>query len=158
MIDTISPRQILKLINFWPPFLASGIKVKSFNEAGTQIDVEMKLRSYNTNYVGVHFGGNLYSMCDPFYMFILLHHLKDDHIVWDQEAKIKFVRPGQGTVRASFVVELNEIEEIKQKANKSYSVRPVFKTSILNDSGEEVAIVEKTLYVRRKDAKRNQGS
>ena len=37
--------------------------------------VEMPLRFYNRNYVGTHFGGSLYSMCDPFYMLMLINIL-----------------------------------------------------------------------------------
>ena len=77
MIERISPRTFLRYIKYWPPYLASGIYVDSINEDLTKIKVKMKQNILNTNYVGVHFGGSLYSMCDPFYMFILLEHLKE---------------------------------------------------------------------------------
>ena len=41
-------------------------------------DVEMKLRIWNQNYVGTHYGGSLYSMADPFYMLMLMHNLGRD--------------------------------------------------------------------------------
>ncbi len=42
--------------------------------------VTMPLVVLNTNCVGTHFGGSLYSMCDPFYMFLLLENLGTDYV------------------------------------------------------------------------------
>lgn len=107
----------------------------------------------NTNYVGTHFGGSLYSMCDPFFMFILLHHLGEDHIVWDQSAKIEFINPGKTKVFATFKIEQYQIDELKNQALSNFSVKPVFHTEVVDESGEVIAKVEKQLYIRRKDAK-----
>ena len=41
----------------------------------------MPLRFYKCNYVGTHFGGSLYSTCDPFYMLMLINILGPDYIV-----------------------------------------------------------------------------
>ena len=39
------------------------------------IDVEMKLRWWNANYVGTHFGGSLFAMTDAFYMLMVMAKL-----------------------------------------------------------------------------------
>lgn len=150
LIKFLSPKNVLKLMNWWPPYLASGVRVKEVNEDFTSITVELKQYFFNTNYVGTHFGGTLYSMCDPFYMFILLHHLRSDHVVWDQAASIKFIRPGKNTLRATFTISMSEIEKIRSQAADAEKVKPVFSTYIYDDNGQEVAQVSKTLYVRRK--------
>ena len=152
-INYISPRFIFKLISFWPPYLAAGVSVKEINYTVNSVKVQMKQRFYNTNYVGTHFGGSLYSMCDPHFMFILLHHLKQDHIVWDKAANIDFIKPGKGKVWVEFKIELEEIEKIKKLALENFKVEPVFEALIYNEKNEVVAKVTKTLYVRRKDAK-----
>ena len=66
------------------------------------IDVEMKLRFWNKNYVGTHFGGSLYAMTDPFFMLMLLDNLGPEYLVWDKAATICFKKPGRGKVRAEF--------------------------------------------------------
>ncbi|MBK8671426.1 MAG: DUF4442 domain-containing protein [Bacteroidetes bacterium] len=81
------------MINIYPPYLGAGIKLKSVNEEFTKIVVEMPLTRLNKNYVGTHFGGSLYAMCDPFFMLILIEHLGKDYIVWDSAAKIEFKKP-----------------------------------------------------------------
>jgi hypothetical protein len=41
----------------------------------------MNLRWYNTNYVGTHFGGSLYSMVDPIYMLLLMNSKQWDGLL-----------------------------------------------------------------------------
>ncbi len=145
---------VLKLMRFWPPYLGAGVVVEKCNKDLTEIIVRMKQTPLNTNYVGVHFGGSLYSMCDPFYMFMLIQQLRDDHIVWDKAAFIDFIRPGKGTVRAHFKLDLKEVEDIKKQALENFSVQPKFECEITDEKGDVVARLEKHLYVRRKDAKK----
>src|SRR5689334_18498320 len=95
-------RQLQRRINFYSPYLGAGVRVTRVSEDFRQVDVEMPLRFYNRNYVGTHFGGSLYSMCDPFYMLMLIHILGPEYIVWDKAAAIRFKKPGKGVVKASF--------------------------------------------------------
>ena len=152
-IKLIPPDKILKWINYWPPYLVSGIKVKRVWNDGLSIQVAMNQHSWNTNYVGSHFGGSLYSMCDPFYMFILLNKIGQDHIVWDKSADIEFVKPAVGKVTASFEVSEVEIDQIKDKALKEFSFIWFFNARVLDKESNIVANVKKGLYIRRKDAK-----
>jgi Domain of unknown function (DUF4442) len=62
-------------INLWPPFLGAGIRVKRVARDMKAVDVEMKLRFWNANYVGTHFGGSLFGMTDAFYMLMLMANL-----------------------------------------------------------------------------------
>lgn len=141
---------LLRLFNVYPPYLGAGVRVKASPDLHT-FEVRMKLRVWNRNYVGTHFGGSLYTMCDPFFMLILMNALGRDYIVWDKEATIRFRRPGRGTVRATFHIPPERVAEIKAEADSQRKVEPVFKVDVLDAQGEVVAEVEKLLYVRRKD-------
>ena len=77
----------------------------------------MKLRWWNRNYVGTQFGGSLYSMCDPFFMLILVEALGPRYVVWDKAATIRFRRPGRGTVHATFHIPQERIDEIRAAAD-----------------------------------------
>jgi Domain of unknown function (DUF4442) len=137
-------------INFWGPFFGAGIKVISANKDFNRIEVALKETWFNRNIVGVHFGGSLYAMCDPFFMAILLHHLGRDFTVWDKAATIKFKRPGKGTVTAVFEIPLSTIQDIKDHAKNAPKLEPIFNVQVKNSEGEVVADVEKTLYVKYK--------
>ena len=142
----------LKLINLYPPFLGAGIRVRR-TDPGT-FEVRMKLRWWNQNYVGTHFGGSLYTLCDPFYMLLLMEALGRDYIVWDKKAEIRFLKPGRGTVRARFHIPEERVEEIRSQVADQGKVQPRFTVDVVDQEGEAVARVEKLLYVRRKDRER----
>ncbi len=144
-------RHLLKIVlNLWPPFIGTGIWIKEIASDYSHIKVEMKLRPWNKNYVGSHFGGSLYAMTDPFYMLMLIHLLGKGYIVWDKSASIKFIKPGKETVYAEFHLPKNQIEEIKQITDNQYKYEPVFNILIKNKKGEVIAEVEKELYIRKK--------
>ncbi|MBI5296643.1 MAG: YiiD C-terminal domain-containing protein [Chloroflexi bacterium] len=138
-----------RLINWYPPLLGAGIRSRSVDDR--TIDVEMKLTALNRNIVGVHFGGSLYAMCDPWFMLILMRALGKEYIVWDKAAGIRFVKPGQGTVRAHFHIPQSRVDEIRAAADQNGKVEPTFTVDVLDAEGNVVAQVEKLLYVRRKN-------
>jgi len=102
------------LLNFYFPYLGAGITVTHISKDFRRFDVKMRLRGYNRNFVQTHFGGSLYAMADPFYMFILMENLGENYLVWDKAASIEFVKPGTGTVYATFEVSKEEIEYWKK--------------------------------------------
>lgn len=143
-------KTITKLISYYPAYLGAGISIKEFNKDFTKVTAQLKMHWYNKNAVGTHFGGSLYSMCDPFYMFILMEHLGKDYIVWDKAASIVFKKPGTKTVTATFEIPLDRIAEIKQEVDSIGKGNFTFNTVITNEQNEIVAEVEKVVYVRYK--------
>lgn len=147
---------MLKYMNFWPPFLGSGIKVKNVAPDFKSLDVEVKMRFWNRNYVGSHYGGTIYSMTDPWYMLMLMQNIGKDYIVWDKSAEVRFLKPGYGKLTAHFNLSAERIAEIKKAADENYKHEPTFTVQIKNEQGEVVAEVDKVLYVRRKDRSKNE--
>jgi acyl-coenzyme A thioesterase PaaI-like protein len=145
--------RILKLgMNLWPPFLGAGIKVRHIRADYREVVVSMKLRWYNRNYVGTHFGGSLAAMTDPFYMLMLIHILGSDYIVWDKTSTIDFIAPGRETVTARFRLNDDQIAEIKNETADGKAYFPALSVDIVNESGDVVARVNKKLYVRKKQS------
>jgi Domain of unknown function (DUF4442) len=138
-------------LNIYPPFLGAGIRIKRLAPDWKEIDVEMKLRWWNANYVGTHYGGSLYSMTDPFFMVMLFENLGMDYIVWDKSASICFKKPGRGTVFAKFRLTDQRIQEIKQALNTEKKIERVFTVEVRDESETVIAEVEKLLHIRKKD-------
>lgn len=138
-----------RFINLYPPLLGAGIRSRTLDER--TIEVEMKLTASNRNIVGVHFGGSLYAMCDPWFMLILMRQLGADYIVWDKAASIQFKKPGKGTVRARFHISPERVEEIRKDADAQTKIEPTFVVDVVDTEGQVIARVEKLLYVRRKN-------
>ncbi len=145
------PRLFKVVINSWPPFLGAGIRVVEIAPDWRTVRVALRLRWYNRNYVRSHFGGSLFAMTDPFYMLLLLRNLGRDYVVWDMEAQIHYLRPGRGTVSAVFHLDDNTLAEIRARAAGGAKVNETFYADVVDEAGERVAAVKKTLYIRKKE-------
>ena len=139
---------MLRWINIWPPLLGAGIRVRW--RSNRDVDVEMKLRAWNRNYVGTHYGGSLYSMTDPFYMLMLMENLGRGYIVWDKAASIRFRKPGKGRVKAEFRLTDAQLDDIREKLKLQEKYEPTFVVEVKDEAGEVVAEVQKVLHIRRK--------
>jgi len=148
--QNLSLKTVLKVMNFWPPYLGAGIKVALIDETKMIVEVSMKLKKLNSNYVGVHFGGSLYSMVDPFYMLILMKKLGGSYIVWDKAASIEFKSPGRGRVSCHFEISPEQVEKVIREVEEKGKCEPCFDALIYGEEGELVARVEKKLWVRKK--------
>ncbi|HPQ52867.1 MAG TPA: DUF4442 domain-containing protein, partial [Spirochaetota bacterium] len=102
-----------------------------------------------------HYGGSLYSMCDPFYFFLLMENLGPGYIVWDKSASIVFKKPGRGTVHAHFFIPDERYAEIRNDADREGTVFPEFSVDVVDENNEIVAVVTKQLYIKKKQ--KNQG-
>ena len=144
------PSHLRRLVNLWPPFLGAGIRINRIAPDMRAIDVEMKLRFWNANYVGTHFGGSLFAMTDPFFMLMLIANLGPDYIVWDKAATIRYKKPGKGRVRAEFRLAASQIDDIREKLRTLPKYEPLFTVEVKSEDGMVIAAVEKVLHVKRK--------
>ena len=141
-------------ISLWPPFLFSGIRVTRLSDDFREAEVSLSQHWYNRNYVGVHFGGSLFAMTDAMYMIMLLQAMGHDYYIWDQRASIDYLKPGRGTVTARFRLDDAVLAEIRAHTAGGEKYLPEFTVDITDAADEVVARVKKTLYVRKKPAKR----
>jgi acyl-coenzyme A thioesterase PaaI-like protein len=146
--------RFLKLMRFYPPYFGARISVTHVAPDLSELEVTMTLSAWNRNFVGTQFGGSLYSMCDPFFMLMLMMQLGEDYVVWDKSASIDFLRPGRGKVKARFEMPRERVEQIRAEADSQGKINPTFEVAVVDAQGEQVARVRKILSVRRKDAKR----
>jgi acyl-coenzyme A thioesterase PaaI-like protein len=144
------PKFLRHLMNWYGPYRGAGVKIRQLADDFSSATVQMPLRWYNRNYVGVHFGGSLYSMVDPFHMLLVMNQLGSDYVVWDKEATIEFISPGRGTVTAHFEVSPAQLQDIIDKTQNNEKYLPVFTVEVLGEDGTLVARAKKTIYVRRK--------
>ncbi|MBK9968804.1 MAG: YiiD C-terminal domain-containing protein [Holophagales bacterium] len=150
-MSTRRERLLFRVINIYPPYVGAGIRVRHRQGDERTIRVEMRLRFWNRNLFGTHFGGSLYAMCDPWFVFLLVRHLGDGYLVWDKAAAIEFLKPGRGRVTATFHVSTAEVAEIRAAADKDGKTEPVLTAEIVGEGGEVVA------RVRRRSGSRGRG-
>jgi acyl-coenzyme A thioesterase PaaI-like protein len=143
-------KKLIRKVNIYPPYLGMAIRVRSCAEDFTRFEVELRSRWYNRNLFGTHFGGSLYAMSDPFYVFILTMNLGKNYIVWDKSAGIEFLKPAKGTILGVFEINTARIEEIRQEVTTLGKNTYHFEATLRDEQGVAVARVSKEIYVRAK--------
>ena len=149
----ISARLLRHIMNLWPPFLGAGIRVTHLANDFKTAEVVLRLGFTNRNYVGVHFGGSLYAMTDPFFMLMTLKNLGKDYIVWDKAGDIDYIKPGKGTVNAVFRLDEAFLAEARTQTADGNKFLPTLQVEVTNQQGEVVSRINKTLYIRRKQTR-----
>ncbi|MBK6632471.1 MAG: YiiD C-terminal domain-containing protein [Betaproteobacteria bacterium] len=144
--------KLIRKINLYPPYLGMGIKVRSFSEDHTRFEVELRAKWYNRNLFGTHFGGCLYSMTDPFFVFIITMNLGKGYIVWDKSAAIDFLKPAKGTILGVFEIGKARLDEIRTEVDALGKNTYHFEADLTDEKGLVVARVKKEVYVRAKGA------
>ena len=139
-----------RLFNWWPPFRAAGIRVRSISPDFRAATVELRMRLFNRNYVGTHFGGSLFAMTDPFFMILMMKNLGPEYVVWDKQGTVRFLKPARGTVTARFVLPEERIDEARSATAGGAKFEPAFRVDIVDAEGTVVADVEKILHIRRR--------
>ena len=145
-----SPRTMVRWMWLWPPFLGAGIRVGEVADDFLTIRVEMRRTIFNHNAVGTHFGGSLYAMGDPWYMLMLMQALGPGYLVWDRSARIRYLKPGTGTVAGEFRITPDQVDDLRSRADAGETIEPIFFAEIKDETGLTVAAIEKHLYIRRK--------
>ena len=154
MLKNLIQRYPRFMFNLYLPLLGAGNRITPIQAEWKEVDVEMRLRWWNANYVGTHYGGSLYSMTDPFYMVMLINILGRDYIVWDKTASIRFRRPGKGTVYAKYRIREEQVAEIRAALEKEEKIERVFAIDVKDEAGEVIAEVKKLLHFRKKESEK----
>jgi acyl-coenzyme A thioesterase PaaI-like protein len=155
LVARLPPRYAVRALALYPPYLGAGIRCTGVAPDLSWLEVEMKLRGWNQNYVGTQFGGSLYSMCDPFFMLMLMSQLGPGFVVWDKAATVEFLRPGRATVQARFEVSPERVAEVRAEVARAGKSHPRFEVEVKHLDGEVVARVGKVLSVRPYSSSKN---
>ncbi|HET9055626.1 MAG TPA: DUF4442 domain-containing protein [Chitinophagaceae bacterium] len=137
--------------NFFPAYRRTGGRICFLSHDFREVHVKLGLNWRTKNYVGTIFGGSIYGALDPVYMVQLINILKNEYIVWDKSAVVKFLKPIRKTVYARFVITDELLSEIKTVVarEKKYTIQL---TAYFQDEEETIyAEVTKTLYIAEKE-------
>jgi len=146
-------RMVRRLIHLWPPLWFTGIRFVAISDDYRNITARMGLYFYNKNIIGIQYGGNLFSMTDPCYMMMLRANLGRDYYIVDQAASIEFIRPGISTVWAKCQLVQDDIDHILKHTLNGQKYLKQLSIDIVDDHGEIIALVQRTIYIRKKPSR-----
>ncbi|MCP4499515.1 MAG: DUF4442 domain-containing protein [Deltaproteobacteria bacterium] len=149
----MTPARFRRLLNLYPPYIGAGVYIRSITDDWRALVVEMRVKWFNRNAVGTHFGGSLYSMVDPHLMLLLMRLLGKKYVVWDQSAEIRFVKATRDKVKCHVQIQDEDLERIFKETEDGNKYLHTFLLKITDFSGELVAEVSKVIYIRKKKPK-----
>lgn len=141
-------RKFTRLWNYWPPFFFAGIALEKISPDYRHVCVKLKLRFWNSNYVGTQYGGSIFSMTDPFYMVMLIQNLGHEYIVWDKAAQIKYLKPGRTDLTAEFQFTEEDLQFIRSSVQKQGKLDWTRKVEVKDLNGVIVAEVDKVIQIK----------
>ncbi|MBI4558890.1 MAG: DUF4442 domain-containing protein [Candidatus Hydrogenedentes bacterium] len=142
----------------FPCYRGTGGRVTYITRDWREIRAELPLNWRTRNYVGTIFGGSMYGFVDPLYMLMLIKVLGPEYVVWDKAASIRFKRPGRSRLHATCRLSEEEISAIKTALESASSVDRTYQVEVTDRDGTVCAIVEKVIYVSRREAQKKSGN
>ncbi len=136
--------------NIFPAYRGSGGRVTYIADDYREVRVKLPLSWRTRNYVGTIYGGSIYGAIDPIYMLMLVKNLGRGYTVWDKAANIRFKKPGRETLFARFVIDDEELNEIRGILENEKKVDRIYHVELANKEGAVHALIEKTIYVAKK--------
>lgn len=152
MPESAATRWMRWKFNFFPAYRGTGGRVTYIAEDFREVRIRLPLSWRSRNLVGTIYGGSMYGAVDPMYVIMLMRILGRDYIVWDKAASIRFRKPGRCTLFATFVITGAEVEEIRKLTAAGDPIDRVYHVELSDAKGVVHASVEKTIYVKRKNA------
>ncbi|UOO80775.1 DUF4442 domain-containing protein [Uruburuella testudinis] len=146
------PARLRRLLNLWPPFLFTGIRITELSDDFRHCRVVLKNWPGTRNANGTQFGGSLFAMTDPIYSLMLMGLLGDKYFIWDKSAHIDFIRPGRGKVFFNCTISDDFLRAVRENTAGGGKYFPELHTLLTDSKGETVAEVNRTLYIRLKPA------
>ena len=139
-----------RLINCWPPFFLTGIRITRLDQDFCYCKIELKSRPWTKNINRTQYGGSMFSMTDPIYPLMLMGVLGNQYYVWDRQAEINFLQPGKGKLTAEFYLTEDRLQQIIQATAEGDKYFPQFRIDVKDQEGSIVCEVLRTVYVRKK--------
>ena len=138
--------------NLFPAYRGTGARIVYIASDWREVRIKLPLSWRTRNYVGTIYGGSMYGAVDPIYMVMLIKVLGPDYVVWDKAASIRFRKPGTNTLFAKFVITDEEMRAVKTALAAAPSIERIYLVELVDAKGVVHASIEKTVYIRRKDA------
>ncbi len=146
-----SARSFRFFMNIYPPYFFTRTRIKYVSKDFKEVVVVLKRSLLTRNFVGTTFGGSLYSAADPFFMLMLIRIMGiKEYIIWDQDAKIEFLKPVKSHLTLRFLISDANLKAIEEDIIRDGLSRPHFVVEGKDNEGKVCVRVDKGIYIRRK--------
>lgn len=146
-----SPRQLLRLLRWYPPMLFQRIIPLSISDDLLTIHIKVCPSLLTRNLNGSTFGGTLLAAVDAWYGTLLWQKCLHEGIpleVWVERLEMHFLKASRGNVYGTFSISPAQWAEIKAGLTTEGKIRYEFSFELYNQEGEVCASGSQVLYLR----------
>ncbi len=146
----VDEKKIISLgtvMQFYPPFLFFGIKVRFSNDY-KEINIKIPSRWYFKNNTGIMFGGAMCVASDPFPALLFERLIPNTH-AWTKSHSLEYLRPAKTFVTMSFKIEEQDLSFMNSNLDEYGKAEKTFEYFFIDKKGIKVAKVTSTAYLRR---------
>ncbi|ATL68455.1 DUF4442 domain-containing protein [Nocardia terpenica] len=143
----LTPRRLRTLLNLAPPLLLLGVRIEAVAEDWTSVDVALRVRRWNSDQRGEAHGWSMFAMCDPFFAMLALGQLGTGYRVRNSSARMEFLAPGRGVVRATMELPRETVAGIRRTIDTGERSVTEHEAVLVDGNGVVVARARQRLYV-----------
>ncbi len=151
-INDRDPATLIKLYEDFPSTGSTGAKITHISENLDTIKLFIPFIDKTKNFMGIAFGGSMYSATDPIYVTMLWYRLGNDYLIIDKHSEVEYLRPGLSDLTAEFCLPDSEITAIIDTLTREKSTTRSYTIDILDDKQKSVCRITKTIYIRKRPA------
>lgn len=148
--ENLKSRIKRNLLNLFPPYWGTGARAIFLSDDSQEVQIKLPLFWRTRNYVGTIFGGSIYASADPIFMIQLIELLGKSYVVWDKSATIRFLRPGNKTLYARFLINDDLLQQIKRDVAEKNEIDITLEVDFIDLNNTIYAKVSKVLYIADK--------
>lgn len=149
MLSKIDAIPKSKLLEFYPPFLFMGVKVKHASKDHRSMHVTVPLRWYGKNMYGAMFGGFICAVADPL-PALMAGRIFPGVEMWTKSNAVDFLKPGRSTLEAHIHISEEDVAAISRQLESEHKASHMFEFFFRDKHGHEIAHVKNTIYLRRR--------
>lgn len=147
----LTPSQLAKMMNRWPPSIANRIKVVSISDDFLKAKMIITRSWLNSAFDKIMFGGTTYSGMDMYYgmaLPLILSKRGIDAYVFTKEASIKYLKSVKSNLTVLFELTEENIEAYVNGINENNKHEEWLSVKGYNEENELCAETKLLTYVR----------
>ncbi len=150
--ESFETRKARTLFNILPVYRGTRAKLKFVSADWKEVHILLPLNYKTRNITGTVFGGSIYSSLDPIFMAMLIRLLdRNEYVVWDKAATVRFLRPARTDIRARCIITDEQLNEIIALVKEKNEIDYQFTVQYLDSNNVVCAEIGKTVYVAHKE-------
>ncbi len=148
-LDDNSPETLINHFHTLPSTANTGAKLTYVSEALDHVSITIPLDDNTKNFMGIVYGGIMYSATDAIYLTMLWYRLGMDYMLIDKCSDVQYLRPGLGDLHVDFLLPEETVQGIIDELESKKSTLREFVIDIKDEKQKSVCKITKSIYIRK---------